>query len=148
MTKALYVIDEFDNKLLELLKENSKLKNTELAKSLNVTEGAIRNRISKLVSSGIIEKFTIQIKEEGSKGWAVIEIIIEGNIGSNKIKNQIEELIPKGIETIYETAGDVDLLIIFNSNNTEDLKNAIEKLRSISGVRDTNTRIVLTRTKY
>ncbi|NDB28606.1 winged helix-turn-helix transcriptional regulator, partial [archaeon] len=54
-----YKLDNVDNGILNLLEENSRLKNTEIAEKLGYSEGAIRKRINKLVENNIIEKFSI-----------------------------------------------------------------------------------------
>jgi DNA-binding Lrp family transcriptional regulator len=142
-----YSLDNFDKKLLDLLQENSRMKNTELAKHLQVTEGAIRKRINKLVKNRYIEKFTIQINERALGMRAVVEITISGTSKPSIICDQIIEKIDQGIEAIYETAGDIDLIVIFNTSSDGELKNAIQQVRSIDGVKSTKTHVVLKRTK-
>ena len=59
-----YILDKFDKELLRILQDNSRLKNTDIARKLDVTEGAIRKRIQKLIDNNYIEKFTIQVNED------------------------------------------------------------------------------------
>ncbi len=142
-----YIIDEFDKKLLKLLKINSRMKNTELARRLNVTEGAIRKRIKKLVQANYIEKFTIEINEDKLSGtWAIVNIKIAGDMSPSQIRDKIMENV-KGIEEIYETAGDIDLIVIFNTSGDVTLKAAIEELRNIDGITSTRSYIALNRIK-
>ena len=46
-------IDERDRKILEILQDNSRLSNTEIAKIIGVSEGTIRKRIKRLIDEGI-----------------------------------------------------------------------------------------------
>ncbi|MHA2249562.1 MAG: Lrp/AsnC family transcriptional regulator [Candidatus Kariarchaeaceae archaeon] len=147
MEEEIYALDQFDKRLLKLLQENSRMKNTELAKQLQVTEGAIRKRINKLVNNKFIEKFTIQVNEKALGMRAVVEIQITGNSKPSVIVDKILSKVDKGIEAIYETAGDVDLIVIFHTSSDSLLKMAIEQVRSIDGVVDTKTHVVLNRTK-
>ena len=140
-------LDKFDTELLRLLQENSRMKNTELAEKLEVTEGAIRKRISKLIASGVIEKFTIQMSEKSVGVRAVVEISIGGDVQSSKIRREIEDNIERGIEVIYELTGDVDLIVIFHTTSHDELMDSIEKLRQIKGIKSTSTHVVLKRTK-
>ena len=73
-----YKLDNLDNGILNLLEENSRLKNTEIAEKLGYSEGAIRKRINKLVENNIIEKFSIIVKNQVLGIWAVVHIFIEG----------------------------------------------------------------------
>ncbi len=141
-----YRLDEFDKKLLKLLQKNSRTKNTDLARELNVTEGAIRKRIKKLVDSRYIERFTIKLNEEKmSTTSAIVQIIIEGDSSPGQIKDEIIDNI--GCDVVYETTGEVDLFVIFNTNGEYELKMAIEKLRSIRGVTSTKTFVALQKSK-
>lgn len=142
-----YRIDEFDKKLLKLLQDNSRAKNTELAKQLNVTEGAIRKRIKKLVESRYIEKFTIKLNEEKlSTTSAIVQITIAGDSSPGQIKDRILEDV-ESCDVIFETTGEVDFFLIFNTNGEYALKMAIEKLRSIHGVKSTKTFVALQKSK-
>lgn len=143
-----YSLDEFDIKLLQLLQENARTKNTDLAKTLNVTEGAIRKRIAKLIHNNYIEKFTIQVSEKLYGIRAVVDIQIEGTVAPTIIRERMETEIIKGIEAIYETAGDIDLIVIFHTGSDEELKDAIETVRAIPGVKGTRTHVVLKRTIF
>jgi Lrp/AsnC family transcriptional regulator of lysine biosynthesis len=123
------------------------MKNTELAKRLNVTEGAIRKRIARLSKLEIIEKFTIQLSDKSQGIRAIVEIKIEGNEQPSNIRNEISKNIPRGVEIIYELTGDVDMIVIFHMLNHDELGNAIETLRQITGVKNTKTHVILKRTK-
>ncbi len=147
MESSRYSLDNFDRDLIKLLLGNSRMKNTELAKKLNVTEGAIRKRINKLIKNNFIEKFTIQVNEKLLGMRAVVEIYITGKSKPSIICEKIIQNVDKGIEAIYETAGDIDLIVIFHTTSDSDLKMAIEHVRSIEGVENTKTHVVLKRTK-
>ena len=57
-------MDELDTKILEVLKRASRTKYVEIAKTVRLTEGAVRRRVKKMLEQGIIEKFTIETKSE------------------------------------------------------------------------------------
>jgi len=56
-------IDEKDMILLKMLKENSRLSLKKMARELRVSETAVKKRIEKLKSRGVIKKFTVDINE-------------------------------------------------------------------------------------
>ena len=142
-----YALDEFDKQLLKILVDDGRKKNTEIARIMNVTEGAIRKRIKKLKDAEFIEKFTVKLNERKLTGTlAIVNIEIDGNSSPSIITEKIEEHV-KGVESIYETAGDVDLIVVFNSHGDGTLKIAIEELSGIQGVVSTKTYIALSRTK-
>ena len=54
-------MDEIDLKILEILKVNSRTKYVEMAKMVNLTEGAVRRRVKIMHEEGVIRKFTIEM---------------------------------------------------------------------------------------
>jgi Lrp/AsnC family transcriptional regulator for asnA, asnC and gidA len=48
-------LDEMDKRIIRLLQRNARVPNTELARTLDVTETTIRNRVNRLLEDGLIE---------------------------------------------------------------------------------------------
>ena len=57
-------MDEIDVKILKILKEDSRTKYVKIAKTVGLTEGAVRRRIRNLINRGIIKRFTIETTVE------------------------------------------------------------------------------------
>ena len=53
-------LDEKDYKIVELLRRDARTTNSAIAKQVDLTEGAVRNRIGRLVRSDVIRRFTIE----------------------------------------------------------------------------------------
>ena len=138
-------LDSIDQKIIQILQKNAREKNTEIARQLNITEGAVRKRIKKLLERGIIEGFTIRLSEQMAGIRAIVGVNIGGTVEPGKVRDKIFEKIPHGIEAIYETTGDIDLFVILHMQKDVHLKNAIESIRKVNGVEHTTTFVVLTK---
>ena len=57
-------MDQLDFQILELLSDNSRISVTEISKQIGRSHSATRLRLTKIVDSGVIEKFTIVLDEE------------------------------------------------------------------------------------
>ncbi len=57
-------LDEYDLKLINLLKENSRLTITELSKLVNLSRPTVKERIERLEKEGFITKYTIKLSPE------------------------------------------------------------------------------------
>lgn len=136
-------LDTIDQKIIQILQKNAREKNTEIARQLKITEGAVRKRIKKLVENGVIEGFTVNLSEQMAGIRAIVGVNIGGTVGPGIIKDKIFEKIPSGVEAIYETTGDIDLFVILHMQKDLHLKNAIETIRKINGVQQTTTFVVL-----
>lgn len=59
----------------------------------------------------------------------------------SRVASQIMKI--EGVEEAHEVTGDIDIIARVSANNIDDLSKIIFKIREISGVQGTDTRIVL-----
>jgi hypothetical protein len=48
-------MDQIDGQIIDLLRENGRRSNVEMARVLGISEGTVRKRIERLLSSGVLE---------------------------------------------------------------------------------------------
>jgi Lrp/AsnC family transcriptional regulator for asnA, asnC and gidA len=134
------MVDEIDEKIINLLKENSRVTYVEIGNTVGLSEGAVRNRVQALVNSGMIRKFTIEVAPS-IRVRALTMISVNPSVPTYSISKKIEEL--SGIERIYEVTGEYDVFCVVSSRDIEGVNQCIEDIRKIEGVVKTNTIIVL-----
>lgn len=105
-------LDELDQKIIRLLKENCIRPFVKIAKELDVTEGTIRQRVKKLVSGGVIKRFTVEV-DAGVLGLPVVAFII-ASVKPGTMNQVVEQL--RNIEHVAEvhqihTFGDILLKV-------------------------------------
>ncbi|MCM3781376.1 Lrp/AsnC family transcriptional regulator [Neobacillus mesonae] len=73
------MLDSIDNHILQRLAQNSRISYTDLAKEVGLSGVAVKERIDRLVTQGIIEQFSIVISAErlGKKISAYLELEVE-----------------------------------------------------------------------
>jgi len=119
--------------LIKVLKENSRKSYVELAKIFRVSEAAIRKRIKKLESDGIIKKFTIDV--DLRKLGFEVDTLIGLDTSPEELINVLEKL--KGLDevvSLYTSSGDHMILIECWFKNMNELSEFIRKLNNIEGV--------------
>ncbi|WP_298274908.1 Lrp/AsnC family transcriptional regulator [Ferroplasma sp.] len=128
-------MDEMDYRILELLRENSREKNMEIARRLNVSEGTIRKRILNMVDSGIIKKFTVEtaISIEG-----IVLIKLDSRRASATLK-----ILKNIYRDVYEFSGRIDVAVRIIKSTIDELNMEVDKIRDISGVINTDTMVRL-----
>jgi len=120
-------IDDFDKKILELLAPNSRIKTINIAKKLNSTVNTINSRIKKLVKTGVIQRFTINIDwPKIGYQWYKADIFLKDLEKMQKIVDYIE-YNPNLIHRIA-SLGYFDLELTFALNNANQLHHIIEDL--------------------
>jgi DNA-binding Lrp family transcriptional regulator len=133
-------MDEIDQKILKILKGNSRTTYVEIGRTLGLSEGTVRNRVQSLLDDGIITKFTIEVSlAVGVR--ALIMISIDPNTPTLNVSKIIQELT--GIERLYEVTGQYEIVSVVSSPHIAGLNQTIEDIRAINGVTSTNTIIVL-----
>ena len=132
-------LDDLDWKIVAILKKDARTPYVNIAHTLHVSEGMIRQRVKKLVENGIIKRFTLVTASHPLK--AVIEVSIEVNVHTTKIANSIKKI--DGVENVFEISGDTDIIAIVEVDNTIQLNDVIENIRSMKNVHSTGTKLVL-----
>lgn len=134
------MVDEIDERIINLLKENSRMTYVEIGNTVGLSEGAVRNRVQALVNSGMIRKFTIEVAPS-IRVRALTMISVNPSMPTYSISKKIEEL--SGVERIYEVTGEYDVFCVVSSRDIEGVNQCIEDIRKIEGIVKTNTIIVL-----
>ena len=132
-------LDKLDHMILKHLRENSRVPYTTIAEFLGISESTIRNRIRKMIDSGIIKRFTIDTVEEGVKAIILIEVSV--STPSPQIAENISTM--KGVELVFETSGQYDISAILSGPDISSLNRSIDDVRNLKGITNTNSLIVL-----
>ncbi len=134
------MVDEIDERILDLLEEDARMTYVEIGKIVGLSEGAVRNRIQNLTSTGGIKKFTIE-KSTSHGVRAVTMIAVDPSTPTYEVSMSVSEL--DGVERVYEVTGEYDIMLVSSSVNIDGINQCIEDIRKIVGVEKTNTIIVL-----
>lgn len=129
-------MDETDVKILNLLRENSRKKNTEIAREVSLTERAVRARIEKLTREGVIRKFTIETSPVGVEGI----VLIDTNVGRTPA---VKEKARQMSDSVFECSGEYDVAVRLRADSLDELNKKVDELRAFPGVIRTSTLIKL-----
>ena len=129
-------MDQTDAKILNLLRENSRTKNTEIARQVNLTERAVRARIEKLVREGVIRKFTIETSPVGFEGI----VLIDTNVGRTLA---VKEKARQMSDSVFDCTGEFDVAVRLRADTLDEMNKKVDELRAFQGVLRTSTLIKL-----
>lgn len=133
------MIDHLDDKIIEILKKDSRRPFVEIANELEVSEGTIRSRVKKLFEEGVIQAFTIKTSSKNVK--ALVEVKIDVNVNTSDIADQIASF--EGVSEVYEVTGEEDIVAIIDVTSSPQLNEIIERIRRFDNVDSTRTRLIL-----
>ncbi|WP_391204655.1 Lrp/AsnC family transcriptional regulator [Psychrobacillus sp. L4] len=142
------MMDLIDAKILEALKKNGRSTASEISKKVSLSIPAVSERIRKLEDAKIIEQYTVKINRE-KMGYKLLAIIFLNIDHAANIKSFREAIIPfTEVIECHHMAGEYDYMLKVLVEDTAELEILLnDKLKSIQGVRTSNTLIVLSTLK-
>jgi Lrp/AsnC family transcriptional regulator for asnA, asnC and gidA len=134
-------MDETDEKIIEILKKNSRTSYKEIARNSKISDVAVHKRIKKL-GEGVIRAFTVLVDQKayGKNTIAIANVRCETGMTS-EIAGALSKI--DDITEVYTTVGNFDITAKIRTADTESLKEIIEtKIMAIRGINEIRTSIV------
>lgn len=142
MTDKIIKMDDIDQKLIALLRQDARLSIALLAARLKVSRGTVTNRMARLEKEGVIAGYTLRLRSDVQtqqiKAW--MSIAVEGNRTREVIANLMGE---PGVASLMDTNGRWDLLAELRAENLQELAKTLERIRLLKGISNTETSIHL-----
>lgn len=134
-------MDKTDEQILQILRTDSRLAFVDIAKKVDLSEAAVRRRVSNLVKDGTIKKFTIEVDEPQMTTSAITYVSVSPSSPTAEVSRRLRSL--RGVETIYETTGPFDIAAIIKGSSISEVNKSVEEIRRLDGVLKTETTIIL-----
>lgn len=142
---------EINYKLLNLLGENARYSDRELAVMLNMTEDEVKNQIAEMENAGIIRVYKAVVdwdRMDHAYVSALIElkVIPQPDSGFEDIAHRVMKF--DEVETVYLMSGGYDLCVIVTGKTFQEVSMFVAKrLATMAEVTSTATHFVLRRYK-
>jgi DNA-binding Lrp family transcriptional regulator len=138
-------IDMIDNEIMRLLKLNARVPLAHISKEVGLSSPSIKDRIQKLEDEGVILGYRpiIDYRKLGLGLTAFVRVTLEyPQCCSDDFAGKLGEL-PEVVEGHF-TDGDEDMLLKVVTKDPENLRDLLNKINEIDGIRNTKTIISLT----
>lgn len=143
-------MDWKDERILNVLKENSKLSTQQISKRVSIPITTVHHRIKKLEKDGVIKKYTVVLdpKKIGKPISAYILVTVNYNL-LKQIKRTQHDLTKKlkshdNVEEASMVTGGTDIIIKIRVKDIDELDDFVTKyLRNIEGIEKTQTTVIL-----
>lgn len=135
-------IDDVDEKLLALLRENARASTATLARRLGLPRTTVQSRIERLESRGIIAGYTLKTssRHENHLIRAHVLITVLPKLGA-PVESALRRL--RAVRTLHAVSGAFDMIAIVVASSVEELEAQIDRIGAIDGVERTVSSIVL-----
>lgn len=143
-------LDAVDVKILEILQNEGRIQNNDLAKRIHLTPGPTLARVKHLEEAGYIRRYSavVDAPKVGMQVLAFVSVILE----SHKKKTSMDFIkavseLPEVLEC-HHIAGDEDFLLKVVASSPKEYENfVLEKLTKIVGIEKVKTIFVLSSPK-
>jgi Lrp/AsnC family leucine-responsive transcriptional regulator len=142
------MIDEKDARILELLQENARITNVELARAVELTPSTTLERVRKLEERGFIKGYMATLAPEALNLGLVAFIFVRVDdmndvLGvADKTADELAAL--PSVQELHHLAGEDCFLVKVRARDTDDLYRVLkEEFGRFKSIRSTRTTIVL-----
>ncbi|MDO4321511.1 MAG: Lrp/AsnC family transcriptional regulator [Lachnospiraceae bacterium] len=136
-------MDALDHKILSLLKQNARVKASEISREVHLSVSSVIERIRKLEASGVIQSYTIITDEAliGNDLTALMEISLE----HPRFTEDFVRYVHKNphIVSCYYLTGEFDYMLKICCHSSRELEEIHREIKQQDGVRMTKTHYVL-----
>lgn len=144
-------MEKIKNDLINLLGENARYTNSQMANMLGVGEKQVETAVKELENEGIIVKYSAIINTEKMDD-NIVEALIEVKVAPQKLNgfdSYAEEIYSfKEVKSLYLMSGGFDLAVFATGKSLADIAKFIaEKLSVIDGITGVQTHFILKKYK-
>ena len=118
--------DNKDIKIIEILKEDSRLPIREISKKTKIRPSTVHQRIQKLIENNVIEKFTVKLNNKLAGENFIVFMLVKGGT-TEYIDSRF--LNDGHVKEVFGVTGEYDLLIKLKFRNVEDFNEFVIDFR-------------------
>jgi DNA-binding Lrp family transcriptional regulator len=135
-------MDDIDQHLIALLRDDARLSLVALAKALKVSRATVQNRIARLEANGTIVGYTLRLKPEAQahRIRALTTIAVEGNRADAVIRALRGD---PAVQTLHTTNGRWDIVAELRADSLEEFDRVLGRIRQVDGIASTETSLLL-----
>ena len=136
-------LDEHDNRILELIKDNARMSYSEIGGSVGLTRVAVKNRMKKLEESGIIRGYRTEIDPKSLPGG--VEFIMDIELVPELVSETVDQLSRiSGVRRMCFLSGTSRLYINGYAPDAKKLSRFADRIfHELRGVRRVTFHVVL-----
>lgn len=143
-------LDEKDWKIIDVLFEHSDYTTRKIAKKTALPQTTVHNRIRKLRSLGVIEKFTIKLDPSKIGRTFPVQILVSVDYELLKKKDLTQHDLAKELKKLAEVervdivTGEIDMLVRARVKDVKDYDEfLLKKFQKIEGIKTTKSLVII-----
>jgi DNA-binding Lrp family transcriptional regulator len=135
-------LDETDRRILRYLVRDSRKPVANLARTLGLSESAVRRRIDRLVEDDVIRRFTVAIDyQKADNPITVLVGVNAGRMPGPEVAKALQHI--ENIVEIYTVTGEFDIILKIICRDIRCFEAIIEQIRNQEFIEKTRSFVVL-----
>ena len=135
-------MDNTDQKLIDLLRENSREPVAALARKLGISRTTVQDRIARLERRKIIEGYTIRFHGDYEQRLISAHVMIQLHPKQSQHINTALAAMPN-VRDLHAVSGQYDLIAVLQAATTEEIDRNLDEIGNIRGVEKTMSSVIL-----
>ena len=134
--------DSTDKKILNVLRENSRLSLRQIAEKVKVSVATVMHRLNRLEKESILKKYTAKIDYE--KIGYDVEVMIEIRISKGRLLDVEKKIaVHPNVFAVYDVTGAFDAVILARFRNRRQMDNFLKKIQTYEFVERKEKKLIL-----
>lgn len=127
-------IDELDKEILGVLQSNSRLSLRKIAQLLEVSPSTVSERVERLIKSGIIKRFTVQIDPEELGLHCSLLVLLKVAPGDDidRVGKDLTKI--REVCNIYRVTGEFDFMLLTRASDRTKATQILNKISGVNGI--------------
>jgi Lrp/AsnC family transcriptional regulator, leucine-responsive regulatory protein len=140
-------MDQIDKSILTLLEKNARMSVSEISNTINLSVSAVSERIKKLENLDVIQQYTTIINPHFVNKNLIALMAIA--LDSPSMASHFLDFVQHEGEILecYYLAGEFDYQLKIVTENTDSLRDLLDRIKNIQGVGKTKTTVTLSTIK-
>jgi DNA-binding Lrp family transcriptional regulator len=137
------VLDETDVKILDLLREDSRLSYREIGKRIHISTGTVSDRVKNMIESGVIRKFTTSVDPSllGLEVPMFLRVRVDPMVSIEDVVKRFEQV--EEACCIHYVTGDLDMILLVRCTDHDHAARVLDTVRTIEGIERVDSNVVL-----
>lgn len=142
MSPSGVTLDDVDERLLTLLRDDARQTIAQLAKELGISRGQIYSRLARLEEEKVVAGYTVRLGEAFSAGRIRAHMMLKTLPRSHRDVETALGALPQ-VQAIHAISGEYDIIAMLEAEDPAQLNELIDEVGLLDGVERTTTSVIL-----
>ncbi|MBO9498087.1 MAG: Lrp/AsnC family transcriptional regulator [Novosphingobium sp.] len=135
-------LDEIDERLLAVLRNDGRRPIAQLAKDLGISRGLLYTRLARLEDEGIVAGYTVRLGDAFAGRRVRAHMMIKTLPRCHREVEQALAALPL-VQAVFAISGEYDVIAMIEAEDGPQLNDLIDDIGLLEGVERTTTSVIL-----